>query len=183
MDYLREKHGQNDDIAFSFIFCNFQQQENQKLDTILASILGQLIRGLCHIPEQIQTFYKTYQRNEMQPQLGDILQMLDVTLRLYSHVYIIIDALDECSDFDGMRTHLISHVLDLQRHLNISFMATARFLPDIISKIQNFPSVEIRASDADVKRYVESNLPTMVRRRSDIHDFVSSEILKIADGM
>lgn len=119
----------------------------------------------------------------MQPQLGDILQMLNVTLRLYSHVYIIIDALDECSDFDGMRTHLISHVLDLQRHLNISFMATARFLPDIISKIQNFPSVEIRASDADVKRYVESNLPTMVRRRSDIHDFVSSEILKIADGM
>ncbi|KAH3007717.1 hypothetical protein KXV73_008354, partial [Aspergillus fumigatus] len=159
------------------------QQENQKLDTILASILGQLIRGLCHIPEQIQTFYKTYQRNEMQPQLGDILQMLDVTLRLYSHVYIIIDALDECSDFDGTRTHLISHVLDLQRHLNISFMATARFLPDIISKFQNLPSVEIRASDADVKRYVESNLPTMVRRRSDIHDFVSSEILKIADGM
>ncbi|KAK9578676.1 hypothetical protein V6Z93_009622 [Aspergillus fumigatus] len=182
-EWEKEKHGQNDDIAFSFIFCNFQQQENQKLDTILASILGQLIRGLCHIPEQIQTFYKTYQRNEMQPQLGDILQMLDVTLRLYSHVYIIIDALDECSDFDGMRTHLISHVLDLQRHLNISFMATARFLPDIISKIQNFPSVEIRASDADVKRYVESNLPTMVRRRSDIHDFVSSEILKIADGM
>ncbi|KAF4282689.1 hypothetical protein KXX33_000481 [Aspergillus fumigatus] len=183
VDYLREKHGQNDDIAFAFIFCNFQQQENQKLDTILASILGQLIRGLCHIPEQIQTFYKTYQRNEMQPQLGDILQMLDVTLRLYSHVYIIIDALDECSDFDGTRTHLISHVLDLQRHLNISFMATARFLPDIISKFQNLPSVEIRASDADVKRYVESNLPTMVRRRSDIHDFVSSEILKIADGM
>ncbi|KAM0088636.1 hypothetical protein ACP6JD_008036 [Aspergillus fumigatus] len=183
VDYLREKHGQNDDIAFAFIFCNFQQQENQKLDTILASILGQLIRGLCHIPEQIQTFYKTYQRNEMQPQLGDILQMLDVTLRLYSHVYIIIDALDECSDFDGTRTHLISHVLDLQRHLNISFMATARFLPDIISKFQNLPSVEIRASDADVKRYVESNLPTMVRRRSDIHDFVSSEILKIADGI
>ncbi|KAG2014518.1 hypothetical protein GB937_006745 [Aspergillus fischeri] len=183
VDYLRKKHGTNDDVVFAYIFCNFQQQESQKLDIILANILGQLIRGLYHIPEDIQTFYETYQRNGMQPQLGDILEMLDVASGLYSHVYMIIDALDECSDSDGTRTHLISHILDLQRHFNISFMATARFIPGITSKFQNFPSVEIRASDADVKRYVESNLPSIVRRKPDIHDLVISEIIKKVDGM
>ncbi|GFF95605.1 ankyrin repeat and SAM domain-containing protein 3 [Aspergillus udagawae] len=183
VDYLRKKHGPNNDVGLAYIFCNFQQQQNQKLDIILANILGQLVRGLYHIPEQIQAFYDIYQRNGMQPELGDVLEMLGVALGLYSHVYMMIDALDECSDSDETRNHLISHILDLQQHFNISFMATARFILAIISQFDNFPSVEIRASDADVKRYVESNLPSIVRRKPEIQNLVISEIIKKAGGM
>jgi hypothetical protein len=138
VDYLQKKHGPNNGVGLAYVFCNFQQQENQKLDIILANILGQLVRGLYHIPEEIQTFYETYQRNGIQPQFGDILEMLDVASGLYSHVYMIVDALDECSDSDLTRTHLVSHIVDLQQHFNISFMATAKYIPGIISKFETF---------------------------------------------
>ncbi|KAF7157299.1 hypothetical protein CNMCM5623_001422 [Aspergillus felis] len=183
VDYLQKEQGPNNDVGLAYIFCNFQQQQNQKLDIILRNILGQLVRGLYHIPQQIQAFYETYQRHGMQPQLGDVLEMLGVASGLYSHVYMVIDALDECSDCDETRNELISHIFDLQQHFNISFMATARFIPGIISQFENFPSVEIRANDADVKLYVENNLPAIVRRKPDIQSLVISEIIKKVGGM
>ncbi|RHZ45744.1 uncharacterized protein CDV56_101206 [Aspergillus thermomutatus] len=183
VDYLREKHGSNEAIGLAYVFCNFHQQQSQKLDSVLANILGQLIRGLYHISEEIRDFYKNYQRTQMRPRLNDIVKMLGTVSGLYSHVYVVIDALDECSNSDRMRDHLISHILDLQRDFNISFMATARFIPEITVKFERFPSLEIQASDADIRRYAEGNLPSSVRRRPQVQKLIVSEIVRKVDGM
>jgi Cdc6-like AAA superfamily ATPase len=183
IDYLQRKYESSNGVGIAFIFCNFNQQQNQKLDNILANILGQLVRGLSCLPDALRSFYANHERIGMMPRLSDVLEMLRIVSGIYDHTYVIIDALDECSNSDRGRDHLISHVLDLQRGFNMCFMATSRFIVDIASKFEEFPSIEIRASDGDVRKYVTNNLPPSIQRRPDMRKVALSDIVRKSDGM
>ncbi|KAF7118130.1 hypothetical protein CNMCM5793_007523 [Aspergillus hiratsukae] len=183
IDYLQRKYESSSGVGIAFIFCNFNQQQNQKLDNILANILGQLVRGLSCLPDALRSFYTNHERMGMVPCLSAILEMLRIVSGIYDHTYVIIDALDECSNSDRGRDHLIPQVLDLQRGFNMSFMATSRFILDIASKFEEFPSIEIRTSDGDVRKYVTDNLPPSIQRRPDMRKVALSDIVRKSDGM
>jgi hypothetical protein len=65
-------------------------------------------------------------------------------------------------------------------------MATSRRIPDIVEKFKCSSQLEVRASDADVKRYVAGKVDRLakcIQRDGDLQELVQNKIVEVADGM
>jgi hypothetical protein len=65
-------------------------------------------------------------------------------------------------------------------------MFTSRFIPEIEEKFQFDPTLNIRASDPDVRRYIAgqvSRLPKCIQRSSEFIHNVQDSITEAVDGM
>jgi hypothetical protein len=84
------------------------------------------------------------------------------------------------------QTKFLSEILRLQNNTGANLFVTSRFIPHIVKEFQGAPSLEIRASDGDVKRYLDgqsSRLPSFVRRNLDMQEQIKAEIVKAVEGM
>jgi hypothetical protein len=105
---------------------------------------------------------------------------------MYSRVFILIDALDECKVSHNCRKTFLSELFSLQAKCGANLFATSRFIPEISENFQASISLEIRASEHDVRRYVDSHmsyLPSFVGRSLDLQEEVKTGIVKAVDGM
>ena len=122
----------------------------------------------------------------MRPPFDDLLAALQVVAGLYSRVYIIVDALDECKVAGGCREEFLKGIFDLQAKCAANIFATSRIIPEITDKFEKYISLEIKASEEDVWRYVDGhilNLPSFLRRDSDLQGELKRAIVKAVDGM
>jgi len=105
---------------------------------------------------------------------------------MYSRVFIVIDALDECRLSDGSRARLLSELFTLQANSGANFFATSRFIPEITEKFEGSPPLEIHTREEDVRRYLGSrisNFPAFVQRNADLQEEIKTKIVKAVDGM
>lgn len=105
---------------------------------------------------------------------------------MYSRVFFVIDALDECQISHDCRKRFLPELFSLQAKCGVNIFATSRFIPEITENFKGCISLEIRASDYDVEGYVDghiSSLPSFVGRSSDLQKEVKTEIVKAVDGM
>jgi hypothetical protein len=104
----------------------------------------------------------------------------------YSRAFIIVDALDECQASDGCRSRLLSEIFSLLAKTGANFFATSRQNPYIENEFKGRISLEILASDEDVRRYFDghmSELPAYVLKRPDLQEEIKTEITEAAEGM
>jgi hypothetical protein len=105
---------------------------------------------------------------------------------MYSRVFIVVDALDECQVSDGCRSRFLSEIFSLQAKCGINIFATSRFIPEITEKFNGSTSLEIRASNEDVRKYLDGHifrLPGFVVRNPELQDEIKTEIVRLVDGM
>ncbi|KFY30332.1 hypothetical protein V493_01980, partial [Pseudogymnoascus sp. VKM F-4281 (FW-2241)] len=177
-------HGDN--VGVAYVYCNYKRQETQTTTDLLAAILKQLVQERPLYGEPVATLHKRHADRRTRPSLDEIRTALKSVLINYSNAYIIIDALDECTDSDGTRSELLTILRDLQAKTNISLMATSRFVARIEQSFQGFPMLEIRASDADVTRFVAGHihrLPKCVQRDLRLQAETQDRIVQAVDGM
>ncbi|KAE9371875.1 hypothetical protein N431DRAFT_341685, partial [Stipitochalara longipes BDJ] len=186
VEELTTRSSNDPTIGIAYIYCNFRRQEEQKIDDLLASLLKQLAQGQASIPGAVKDLYNRHQRNKTRPLLNEVSASLQVVATLYSRVFIIIDALDECQVSHGCREKFLSEMFSLQTKTRVNLYATSRFIPDITEKFNKGLQLEIRASNHDVRRYLDSHmsqLPRCVLRSSDLQDEIKTNIIKAVDGM
>jgi NACHT domain len=168
------------------VYCNFRRQQEQKPADLIASLLKQLIQRRPSVPENIMTLYKRHNDERTRPSLNEFTKLLHSIVNDNSKTFIIIDALDECQTSGGDRRRLLSEILNLQAKTGALFFATSRFIPEIKKEFEGSISIEIRASDDDVQRYLYghmSQLPSCVSRSSDLQEEIKTKIIKAVDGM
>jgi hypothetical protein len=105
---------------------------------------------------------------------------------MYSRVFFVIDALDECQVSHNCGKRFLSELFSLQAKCGANLFATSRFIPEVTENFQGSISLEIRASEHDVRRYVDghmSYLPSFVARTPDLQEEVRTGIVKAVDGM
>jgi hypothetical protein len=75
-------------------------------------------------------------------------------------------------------------------HCGLNIFATSRFIPDIAEEFSNATSLEIRASEGDVRKYVDGKilqlqqqLPKRVRSDPGLQEEIKTGVVKAADGM
>ncbi|KAJ4267560.1 hypothetical protein NW762_003668 [Fusarium torreyae] len=173
--------------SLAFLFCDYNSQEKQRALDLLLAILKQLVSGLSSIPKALTALYEKHQRGKSKPHsLGDLTKAIEGVAECYDTVYIVIDALDECSDTD--RDDLVSH-LRLLQGLNIKLMVTSRRIGTIEEEFEAFENsgeLEIVADAEDIKRFVHGELPRLARcvsRDENLKNLVASTIAEAADGM
>ena len=114
------------------------------------------------------------------------MRILQPVAAIYSIVFIIVDALDECQVSDGCRARFLSEIFNLQAKCGAKLFVTSRFIPEITEKFKGSLSLEICASDIDVQRYLDgrmSELPLFVLKSPGLQDEIKTMISKAIHGM
>jgi hypothetical protein len=184
--HLYSKFQSDASVGIAYIYCNFRRQQEQKPEDLLASLLKQLVQRKRSMPDIMKNLYLRHKEKRTRPLIEETLEILHSVVADYSKTFIIIDALDECQVVSGSRKKLLSEILSLQSKIGVSIFATSRFIPEIMKSFDRCVSLEIRASDEDVQRYINGHilqLPSFVLRNPDLQEEIKTEITKAVKGM
>ena len=185
VNYLWTEFQNDANIGIAYLYCNYRQK--QQPEDLLSNLLKQLAQEQLSVPADIKNLYKNHKTKRTRPSFDEIVKVLHSIIRLYSKVFIIIDALDECYVSNKGYNRLLSEVFSLQAQSQVNLFATSRFVPEITSQFEGCMSKKIRADDDDVLRYVNERIPQLLRSRiskyPDLQDAIRREVVKAADGM
>jgi len=110
---------------------------------------------------------------------------LHLVTAYYLRAFIIVDALDECSVYEGGRQKFLTAIFDLQAKTGANIFATSQINNDIAKLFKGAPSFQIYATNEDVERYLDGQ---MLLHQSDILDdelqgTIKREVIKAFKGM
>ncbi|OCL07167.1 ankyrin [Glonium stellatum] len=165
-------HGSNQTLFFAYVYCNYKTRTDQTTTILLAAILRQLVQGQRSIPDPILRLHEYHSSRGTRPSLEEIFSAIQFVLKNCSSAYLVVDALDECTDEDGTP--------------NLHLMVTSRFILEIENEFREVARLDVRASNEDVEQFIlgkMNELPKCIRRDDELQRLVQDRITKAADGM
>jgi hypothetical protein len=186
VDELTTRFSNDPTIGIAYIYCNFRRQDEQKVDDLLTSLLKQLSKSHQSLPVTIKELYDRHKTKQTRPSPEEISRSLQGVSALYSRVFVIIDALDECQVSDGCRQRFLSGFFNLQVKCGANLFVTSRPISSIKRELEGSLKLEIRASEEDVRRYLEGHifrLPGFIVRNLELQEEIKTIIIKAIDGM
>lgn len=168
----------------TFLYCEYGRKYEQTVDGLLTALLRQFSSKDDRLHDQISSLKKVCEEEMRRPTRDEVSTMITAAAKSYDRVFIIIDALDECSK--QTRKELLFSVCHLQKETSINFLATSRPVPEIDGLFQRYPRLEIRASKDDIEIYLESrihDLPDWVQEDEALQQKIKHDISGAIDGM
>ncbi|KAF8858160.1 hypothetical protein BDZ45DRAFT_802669 [Acephala macrosclerotiorum] len=119
-------------VAIAYFYFSFNDKKKQNTDELLCSLIRQLWCKRPDKPPIVQNLDQCEKKNH-RPDLETLKQTLAAMICGFSRVYIIIDALDECPNEDGLRERLLKTLCGLHKanHSNFHLLCTSRSESDI----------------------------------------------------
>jgi Cdc6-like AAA superfamily ATPase len=186
VDDLLSRYQYDPNIAIAYIYLNFRQQDAQKVQHLLASLLKQLSRKRPLLPDSIKDMHAAHIIHGTRPSVAELSVALRSVVASFAAVYVVIDALDECRASDGCREDFLTELFGLQKTVGLQLFATSRWIPEITERFEGHVTLEIKASEQDVQRYVASTLPQLprcVRDDPELQSEIQQGIVQAVDGM
>jgi len=146
----------NTGVAVLGIYCDYKDFNQQSPWKFLASLLQQVISQQGEVAEQIKTAYREHAGRQTHPNFSECLNMLTVQIHTFSRVYVIVDALDECTEMNDVRRGLLEGILQMPSF--VSILVTSRFIPMIGETLDDPPRLVVKATDDDIYAHVKSRL-------------------------
>jgi hypothetical protein len=175
---------QNSSHGIAYVYCNYKAQEEQDTSSMLAAILKQLVQARPSTADPVEQLYNQHTSRGTRSSLDEVVKALKDVLAVFSPVYIVIDALDECRD--GTRREFLARLQDLRAGRDVRLMATSRFMPEIEEAFTQALKLEVQASKEDVMRFVAGQLyqlPRCIQRDTALQQMVQERITEAVDGM
>ncbi|KAH8880540.1 ankyrin, partial [Thozetella sp. PMI_491] len=167
VDYLRHMFQKKTNVGIAAVYCNFQEQYRQTPTQLLAGIWRQLIRDNSVLSNSIRLTYRTHLDRGTTLTLREISDELNTTVERFSKVFIVVDALDEASEFET-RDVLLD---ELQKLLpTVSILVTSRPLDVIKTMFHECPKLEIKAEIEDVEKYIRAHIQLEGRLRRHVEN-------------
>jgi Cdc6-like AAA superfamily ATPase len=186
IDHLEGRFQADPAIGIAYIYCNYRRHEEQGIENLISSLLKQLCLGWASLPDCVKKIYEKHGNKRTRPSLDEILGNLHSVVEMYSRVFIVVDALDECQISSGCRQKLLAELFSLQEKCGANCFTTSRFIPEIIDQFKTSISLEIRASTEDIDIYIKSHmnqLPAFVQQRQGLREEITTGISEAVDGM
>ncbi|KAI9727372.1 MAG: hypothetical protein M1834_008443 [Cirrosporium novae-zelandiae] len=184
---LHERFRDDVDIGIMYLYFSYKEYDGQSLLDLLANLLKQLVQRQPILPAEVTQLYQHHNDKKTHKSTNEILTLLRSIAKTYSRIFIVIDALDECENTHrGTREQLSSDISTLQTQANVQLFATSRFIPEIVNRFKESMSLEIRASEEDVRKYLDgqmSRFRPFVSRDPDLQNMIKTKIVKAVDGM
>ncbi|EPS45890.1 hypothetical protein H072_122 [Dactylellina haptotyla CBS 200.50] len=184
IDHLQEIF-RNSDVGIAYIYFNFKKKDGQNVRDLFASLLRQFIKNK-PMPQVIRELHRHHSQKNSSASFEEIYKTLLAVTARYSRIFLLVDAIDECQVSDGTRIQFLSELSMFRAKIGANYFATSRFIPEIESYFDGEARIEVRATNEDVKRYLEANLPRtegIVRRDIDLQKEVAEKIVESVDGM
>lgn len=188
ISHLQEEFRGNDTVGIAFLYFNYKSLQEQVLGDLLGSLVRQLIQEQRTLPTEIQELFMNHENGKKKLTTKTLAAALQVALRVYSRVFIIVDALDEyyASSPSNLRSFL-TEIFEIQRENPFSFLATTRCISDITSQFEKAIWRNVSARDEDILLYINSRMSELLGSRislsPDLQEKVRADILQATDGM
>ncbi|KAF6801238.1 ankyrin [Colletotrichum sojae] len=156
---------------------------------LISSILEQALRRTCltSVPEEIKSLYTLHTRKGTSPTLNQLSDVFNKLFSQCSNIFIVIDALDECSPTDDLAIEVVNVVQALAN--NVRLLITSRTLTNFESAFREVARIDIAAQDQDVRLYLETKIPERsrlakhIRADPKLQDDIIGSITESAQGM
>lgn len=188
VDDLWKHFDHHTDHAIAYAYCSYKRQNEQTLMNLVATLVRQLLQERTVSPDALQSLYKRHIHKKTRPSVEELCSLLHTVTDTYSRVFIVVDALDECTNTNGTRDSLLSELFHLQAQSKtvVCLLATTREISEILNQFGDCVKQEIRANDGDVSTYINgqiSRLAPCVARRNDLQNEIKTNIIEAANGM
>lgn len=182
----------NSKMAVAYFYFDFNDSEKQKSDNMIRSLVTQLsAQSTKHLTE-LELLFSSCNNGELQADSRRLLMVLKEITEVFDKTYVVIDALDECSN-----THeLQEHIEEIQRWglPQLHMLLTSRRLMDIEEMMKPLTDTEDRICiqsalvDADIRTYVHERLQNdrkfkRWRSKPHVQDEIKMQLMTKADGM
>ena len=165
----------------------FYFTDKQQPEFLVRSMIIQFSAQYKNTPDALVKLHEQCQSDRRQPSTKDLLATLHLIIEGFDHVYIILDALDECVE----RTKL----LDLIEEIIAWKLERSHILATGRRERVFFERLEPRASDSfDIQELIREDIRIYVREKlrsqfinkkwlSKVQDTVENRLIENADGM
>ncbi|KAJ7859544.1 hypothetical protein B0H14DRAFT_2577197 [Mycena olivaceomarginata] len=178
------RNGSNENTSVAVLYLDYNATtETHSLTNLLAAIWRQLIRGKA-LPNEVQQLYHAHSESGTRPSLEEIHSVLRSTVK-DSCVFVVVDALDEYPEDD--RDALLQNLWELRPAVRL--MLTSRPHINFDHVIPNIETLEVRATDEDILRYLDGQIEKSHRFRkhgdevSNLRRSMEEKIVKGSGGM
>ncbi|KAJ4146816.1 hypothetical protein LMH87_001375 [Akanthomyces muscarius] len=181
------------EVGIAYLYCNFQRQDKQNFDDLLASLLRQLAQRRPSLPDELTTLHDKHKDKQTRPSVDEIVAGLQSVARIYSRIFIVVDALDECEK--ECMSKLLSQLFGLQASTTANVLATSRPIELIRKKFEGRSEIaNISARDEDVEKCLDIDMKTLPlldeeneglteKRKDDLKKEIKTTLIKCVDGM
>jgi len=185
INYLEENVFCDNDVTMACVY--FDHKQNFKPVDILRSILKSVVRRSLPVSDKIRELRRKHSGRETRPTLKEVAEILADEIQKFKKVFIVLDALDECPE----ESYTVSKILEEMRKLQptVHLMVTGRpFAAKYMSQFEAFATLEIRAHDADVEKFVrghikmDESIKKYVLKENELDELVETVVGK-AQGM
>ncbi|KAJ7278175.1 ankyrin repeat-containing domain protein [Mycena rebaudengoi] len=185
VDYLREK-SPSPNVGVACTYLNHKEMDMQSPENILAGLWRQIMFAKpILLGSPAHSLYQKHHETGTQPSVDEMHALLSSAVEDYSKVYIVIDALDE---YPETKHHaLLKHLAALRPNINLLFTSWPHIPPKMF--FPNTPSLEIRATEEDIHRYLDAQIQNSfqlskhVLSRPELHQEIENQIIGNVDGM
>jgi Cdc6-like AAA superfamily ATPase len=176
------QHDRESGVAF--LYCNYERQNEQTTEVLLAILLRQLAEHHPSIPDPVKLLHTSHTEKRTRPSLQETYDTLCDVAKSYKRLFLVVDALDEC--LDDTRKTLLLQLKNLQRTTGSLLMATSRHLDTLEQEFKGVAQIKIQADAGDVDSYLDgqrATLPECVKVDSTLWQIVKDRIVGTVDGM
>ena len=143
------------EIGIAYVYFNYKENDQTPINMI-ASLLQQLLQQQGDLTTEVKLLYEHHKNKGTRPPLSTYSKVLQSTIRRFSRVFILVDALDECPEDDGARETFSKRVKEFLPDINL--LITSRHVPTIERMFDGTTQIEIRASNDDITSYLDARI-------------------------
>ena len=146
----------------AYFYFDFKDTQKQSSELMIRSLVSQLYQQCIKMPTALQELFSSCGNGQRQPSLDSLLEVMSSIIQEFPESYIVLDALDECTD----RTELMDM---LERIIGLKLegshiLVTSRKERDIeislgtVADPQNIICLQNKLVDRDIRTYVRQRL-------------------------
>ena len=178
--------------SLAYFFFDFNDSEKQRSSMMIRSIITQLYSQSYDARIEVESLFSSCQDGQQPADLETLMITLQAAIRKSEHTYIVLDALDECSDVADLLAVIQKIVEESIPALHL--LCTSRWLTTVKETVQNLTisdrmiPIQSKIVDTDISNYISHRVQTdpklkRWRERPDIQEEIRAALTEKVDGM
>ncbi|KAJ7327501.1 hypothetical protein DFH08DRAFT_710342 [Mycena albidolilacea] len=185
VDYLRAAFRDNQDIGVACIYLNHKEADQQPPTKLLAGLWRQLVVDR-DIGSFVEILYKQHWEKGTAPSLEEVVNVLSSSIKEFSQVFIIVDAMDEYPELQ--REILLQQLAVMGSNVNLMITSRPNICPEP-SSLPNLEILDIQAAQEDIQAYINAQiklsprLSKHIQKKPVLQEQIHAKITDTVAGM
>ena len=178
--------------SLAYFFFDFRDSEKQQSSQMIRSIITQLYSQSYDAMIEVESLFAQCQDGQQPAELATLMITLQAAVQKHEHTYIILDALDECSNIVDLLA-VIQKIVEWSIP-GLHLLCTSRWLTTVKETVQNLTTsdrmiqIQSKMVDSDISNYISQKLQTDPEfkrwwKRPDIQEEIRAALTEKVDGM